>query len=117
MRENFVHLWNKGLMYRGEYMVNWCPSCQTAISDLETIHEAVEGHLWYIRYRVSGSDETLTVATTRPETMLGDTALVVHPDDARYRHLVGKTAILPIMNREIPIWPIPWSTRSSEPAW
>jgi valyl-tRNA synthetase len=103
VRENFVHLWNKGLMYRGEYMVNWCPSCQTAISDLETIHEAVEGSLWHIRYRVAGSDETLTVATTRPETMLGDTALVVHPDDSRYQHLLGKTAILPIMHREIPI--------------
>jgi valyl-tRNA synthetase len=103
VRENFVHLWNKGLMYRGDYMVNWCPSCQTAISDLETIHEAVEGSLWHIRYRVAGSEETLTVATTRPETMLGDTALVVHPDDPRYRHLLGKTAILPIMNREIPI--------------
>jgi valyl-tRNA synthetase len=103
VRENFLHLWNKGLMYRGDYMVNWCPSCQTAISDLETIHEAVEGSLWYIRYRVSDSDETLTVATTRPETMLGDTALVVHPDDKRYQHLLGKTAILPIMNRPIPI--------------
>jgi valyl-tRNA synthetase len=103
VRENFVHLWNKGLMYRGEYMVNWCPSCQTAISDLETIHEAVDGSLWHIRYRVAGSDETLTVATTRPETMLGDTALVVHPDDERYRHLLGQTAILPIMSREIPI--------------
>jgi valyl-tRNA synthetase len=103
VRQNFVHLWNKGLIYRGDYMVNWCPSCQTAISDLETIHEAVEGSLWHIRYRVAGSDETLTVATTRPETMLGDTALVVHPDDPRYRHLLGKTAILPIMNREIPI--------------
>jgi len=103
VRENFVHLWNKGLMYRGEYMVNWCPSCQTAISDLETIHEAVEGSLWHIRYRVVGSEETLTVATTRPETLLGDTALVVHPDDPRYLHLLGKMAILPIMNREIPI--------------
>ena len=103
VRENFIHLWNKGLMYRGDYMVNWCPSCQTAISDLETIHEAVEGSLWHIRYRVAGSDETLTVATTRPETMLGDTALVVHPDDQRYQHLLGKTAILPIMNREIPV--------------
>jgi valyl-tRNA synthetase len=103
VRENFVHLWNKGLIYRGEYMVNWCPSCQTAISDLETIHEAVEGSLWHIRYQVKDSAETLTVATTRPETMLGDTALVVHPDDKRYHHLLGKTAILPIMNREIPI--------------
>jgi valyl-tRNA synthetase len=103
VRETFVRLWDKGLIYRGEYMVNWCPQCQTAISDLETIHEAVEGHLWHIRYQVAGSDETLTVATTRPETMLGDSALVVHPDDPRYLHLHGKTAILPLMNREIPI--------------
>ncbi len=84
-------------------MVNWCPRCQTAISDLETIHEAVEGNLWHIRYKISGSDESVTVATTRPETMLGDTAVFVHPDDARYQHLIGKTAILPIMLREIPI--------------
>jgi valyl-tRNA synthetase len=103
VRENFVHLWNKGLMYRGEYMVNWCPRCQTAISDLETIHEAAEGFLWYIRYQVAGSGETVTVATTRPETMLGDTALVVHPTDPRYLHLQGKTAILPFTHREIPI--------------
>ncbi|HEY6990259.1 MAG TPA: valine--tRNA ligase [Bryobacteraceae bacterium] len=103
VRENFVHLWTKGLIYRGEYIVNWCPRCQTAISDLETIHESVEGHLWHVRYRVSGSDERLVVATTRPETMLGDTALAVHPDDSRYRHLQGKTAILPLLNREIPI--------------
>ncbi len=103
VRENFVHLWTKGLVYRGEYIVNWCPRCQTALSDLETIHESVEGHLWHVRYKVSGSDETLVVATTRPETMLGDTALAVHPDDARYRHLQGKTAILPLLHREIPI--------------
>ncbi len=107
VRENFYHLWSKGLIYRGEYMVNWCPRCQTAISDLETVHEAEEGQLWYIRYPVAGSDETLTVATTRPETMLGDTALVVHPDDERYKHLHGKTAILPIMLREIAILPDP----------
>ncbi len=103
VRETFVRLWDKGLIYRGEYMVNWCPRCQTAISDLETVHETVEGHLWHVRYRVAGSDETLTVATTRPETMLGDTALVVNPEDRRYHHLHGKTAILPLMNREIPI--------------
>jgi valyl-tRNA synthetase len=103
VRENFVHLWTKGLVYRGEYIVNWCPRCQTALSDLETIHESVEGHLWHVRYKVSGSDETLVVATTRPETMLGDTALAVHPEDSRYRHLQGKTAILPLLNREIPI--------------
>ncbi|HEX4773619.1 MAG TPA: valine--tRNA ligase [Bryobacteraceae bacterium] len=103
VREAFVRLWERGLIYRGEYMVNWCPDCQTAISDVETIHEAVEGHLWYIRYPIAGSGESLTVATTRPETMLGDTALMVYPDDARYRHLQGKTAVLPLLGREIPI--------------
>ncbi len=103
VRENFVHLWTKGLVYRGEYIVNWCPRCQTALSDLETIHESVEGNLWHVRYRIAGCDETLVVATTRPETMLGDTALAVHPDDIRYRHLQGKIAILPLLNREIPI--------------
>jgi valyl-tRNA synthetase len=103
VRETFVRLWDKGLIYRGEYMVNWCPQCQTAISDLETMHDAVDSHLWHVRYRVANSGETLTVATTRPETMLGDTALAVHPDDQRYVHLHGKTAILPLMNREIPI--------------
>jgi valyl-tRNA synthetase len=103
VRENFVHLWTKGLVYRGEYIVNWCPRCQTALSDLETIHESVEGHLWHVRYKIPGSGETLVVATTRPETMLGDTALAVHPDDIRYRPLHGKTAILPLLHREIPI--------------
>jgi valyl-tRNA synthetase len=103
VRETFVRLWEKGLIYRGEYMVNWCPGCQTAISDVETIHESVEGSLWHIRYRIADSDETLTVATTRPETMLGDTALMVHPEDDRYKHLHGATAILPILNRPIPI--------------
>jgi valyl-tRNA synthetase len=103
VREAFFRLWNKGLIYRGEYMVNWCPRCQTAISDLETIHETAEGSLWHIRYKVASSDETLTVATTRPETMLGDTALVVHPGDERYKHLHGKTAILPLVGREIAI--------------
>ena len=103
VREAFLRLRNKDLIYRGEYMVNWCPRCQTAISDLETIHEAVDGNLWYIRYAVADSDETLTVATTRPETMLGDTALMVHPDDARYKHLHGKTAVLPLVHRRIAI--------------
>ena len=103
VREAFVRLWDRGLIYRGEYMVNWCPGCQTAISDVETVHEAVEGHLWYIRYALAGADETLTVATTRPETMLGDTALMVHPEDPRYQHWIGKIALLPLMNREIPI--------------
>ncbi len=103
VREVFVRLWDAGLIYRGDYMVNWCPKCGTAISDVETIHEAVEGHLWHIRYRVVNSDESLVVATTRPETMLGDTAVAVNPDDERYRHLIGKHVVLPIMNREIPI--------------
>ncbi len=103
VREAFVRLWEKQLIYRGDYMVNWCPGCQTAISDVETIHEAVDGHLWHIRYRIANSEEALIVATTRPETMLGDTALIVHPEDERYKHLHGKTAVLPLMNREIPI--------------
>ncbi|MGH9584629.1 MAG: valine--tRNA ligase, partial [Bryobacteraceae bacterium] len=103
VRETFVRLWEKGLIYRGEYMVNWCPRCQTAISDVETTHAAIESHLWHIRYAISGSRESLSVATTRPETMLGDTALAIHPDDTRYKHLVGKTAVLPLLGREIPI--------------
>ena len=103
VREAFVRLWDKGLIYRGEYMVNWCPDCQTAISDLETIHEAAPGHLWHVRYAIAGSNETLTVATTRPETILGDTALAVHPEDNRYTHLVGKTATLPLLGRTIPV--------------
>jgi len=103
VRETFVRLWDKGLIYRGEYMVNWCPRCQTAISDLETLHEPVEGHLWHVRYAVVGSDEFVTVATTRPETILGDTAVAVHPDDKRYLHLHGKTVRLPLLGREIPV--------------
>ncbi len=103
VRETFVQLWEKGLIYRGEYMVNWCPDCQTAISDVETIHEATPGHLWHIRYPLTDGEGSLTVATTRPETMLGDTALVVHPEDERYKHLIGKTVRLPLTGREIPI--------------
>jgi valyl-tRNA synthetase len=103
VREVFVRLWEAGLLYRGEYMVNWCPSCQTAISDLETTHDSEAGFLWHIRYPLAGSNESLVVATTRPETMLGDTAVAVNPDDARYQHLVGKHVRLPIAGREIPI--------------
>jgi valyl-tRNA synthetase len=103
VRETFVRLWEAGLIYRGDYMVNWCPDCQTAISDVETIHEAVPGHLWHLRYPVVGSDQSLVLATTRPETMLGDTAVAVHPDDERYRALVGKSVRLPLVGREIPI--------------
>src|SRR4051794_11653458 len=103
VREIFVRLFEKGLIYRGEYMVNWCPRCHTALSDLETVHEETAGHMWHIAYPVTGSDERLVVATTRPETMLGDTAVAIHPEDARYKHLHGKTVLLPLMNREIPI--------------
>ncbi len=103
VRETFVRLWEAGLIYRGDYMVNWCPDCHTAISDVETIHEAVAGHLWHIRYPVVGSDESVVLATTRPETMLGDTAVAVHPDDTRYKHLIGRKVRLPVANREIPV--------------
>ncbi|MHB8527644.1 MAG: valine--tRNA ligase [Candidatus Acidiferrales bacterium] len=101
--EAFLRLYRQGLIYRGRYMVNWCPRCQTALSDLETVHEAREGKLWFIRYPIAGSNEMITVATTRPETMLGDTAVAVHPEDERYKHLIGKMAVLPLMNREIPV--------------
>jgi len=101
--EVFVRLYEEGLIYRGHYMVNWCPNCQTTLSDLEVVHEERQGSLWHVRYPVVGSTESLVVATTRPETMLGDTAVAVHPEDERYRHLVGKKALLPLMNREIPI--------------
>jgi valyl-tRNA synthetase len=103
VREVFVRLYEEGLIYRGKYIVNWCPRCGTAISDLEVKHEEVQGKLYEIRYPVIGSDEYITVATTRPETMLGDTAVAVHEKDERYRHLHGKKVRLPLMNREIPI--------------
>ncbi len=103
VRETFVSLYEKGLIYRGEYMVNWCPRCRTAISDLETVHEETAGHLWHIRYPVVGSDRYLIVATTRPETMLGDTAVAINARDERYFDLHGKTVRLPLMDREIPI--------------
>jgi valyl-tRNA synthetase len=103
VREVFVRLHEEGLIYREKRMVNWCPGCRTVLSDLEVVHEEKQGHLWYIRYPVAGSKEYLVVATTRPETMLGDTAVAVHPEDERYKHLLGKKAVLPLMNREIPI--------------
>jgi valyl-tRNA synthetase len=99
----FVTLYNEGLIYRSDYIVNWCPRCHTALSDLEVEHEDVEGGFYKILYPVKGTDVKLTVATTRPETMLGDTAVAVHPDDDRYKHLIGKTVLLPLVNREIPI--------------
>jgi valyl-tRNA synthetase len=101
--EAFLRLYREGLIYRGRYMVNWCPRCQTAISDLEVVHNERTGNLWHIRYPVTGTKEFWVVATTRPETMLGDTAVAVHPEDERYAHLVGKTVTLPLMNREIPV--------------
>jgi len=103
VREVFVRLYEKGLIYRGEYMVNWCPRCKTALSDLEVAHSEQPGHLWHIRYPVVGADRYLVVATTRPETMLGDTAVAVNPMDKRYLALHGKTVMLPLMEREIPI--------------
>ena len=103
VREAFVRLYEQGLIYRGAYIVNWCPRCQTAISDLEVAHEEQQGKLWEIRYPVLGSDEFLTVATTRPETMLGDVAVAVNPLDERYTHLHGKMLRLPLVGREIPV--------------
>jgi valyl-tRNA synthetase len=103
VREVFVRLYEEGLIYRGHYLINWCPSCLTTLSDLEVVHEERSGHLWHIRYPVSNSKEYVVVATTRPETMLGDTAVAVHPEDERYKHLVGERVILPLMNREIPV--------------
>jgi valyl-tRNA synthetase len=104
VREVFVRLYEKGLIYRGNYLVNWCPKCHTAISDIEVEHENHAGHLWHIKYPIIDSDEFLVVATTRPETMLGDTGVAVHPDDKRYHHLLGKMVNLPLMNRAIPIF-------------
>jgi valyl-tRNA synthetase len=101
--EVFVRLYEEGLIYRGEYIVNWCPRCKTAISDLEVVYKTNHGKLWYIKYPVVNSSEFVTVATTRPETMLGDAAVAVHPEDERYRHLIGKTVLLPILQREIPV--------------
>jgi valyl-tRNA synthetase len=103
VREVFVRLYEEGLIYRGNYIVNWCPWHETAISDLEVKHEEVSGKLWEIRYPVMGTNQFITVATTRPETMLGDTAIAVNAKDERYTHLHGKKVLLPLMNREIPI--------------
>ncbi len=104
VKEVFVNLYNKGLIYQGERLINWCPHCLTSISDAEVEFEEQDGSLWYIRYPIKDSDEYITVSTTRPETMLGDTGVCVAPDDERYAHLVGKTAVLPLVGREIPIF-------------
>ena len=99
----FKELYDKGYIYKGKRMINWCPCCKTSISDAEVEYDEEETSLWHIKYKVVGEDKYVTVATTRPETMLGDTAVAVHPDDKRYKDLVGKKCILPIMNKEIPI--------------
>ena len=101
--EEFVNLYNDGLIYKGKRMTNWCPNCHTALSDAEVEYEEEASHLWHIRYQIKDTDKYVIVATTRPETMLGDTAVAVHPDDERYKDIVGKTCILPIVNREITI--------------
>ena len=103
VRTAFVQLYNDGLIYRGEYMVNWCPNCQTVVSDLEVEPVEIDGNFYHIKYPIKESGESVEIATTRPETMLGDTAVAVHPEDTRYQHLIGKTAILPILERELPI--------------
>ena len=103
VKEVFVRLYEKGLIYRGERIVNWCPKCLTSISDAEVEYEDQAGHFWHLRYPLADGSGYLELATTRPETMLGDTAVAVHPDDERYKSLVGKTLILPIVHREIPI--------------
>lgn len=103
VKEQFVRLYEKGLIYRGKRMVNWCPNCNTTISDVEVEYREENTHLWHIKYKVKDEDKYIIVATTRPETILGDTAVAVHPDDERYKDLVGKKCILPIMNKEIPI--------------
>ncbi|MCI8650394.1 MAG: valine--tRNA ligase [Anaerotruncus sp.] len=103
VREVFVNLFEKGLIYRGERIINWCPHCKTSISDAEVEYDEKDGFFWHINYPIVGTDEVLEIATTRPETMLGDTAVAVHPDDERYKHLVGKMVLLPIVNKEIPV--------------
>ena len=103
VREVFVELFSKGLIYRGNYIINWCPQCQTTISDVEVEHVDREGHLYHLRYPVKDSEEFIIVATTRPETMLGDTAVAVNPRDERYRDMVGKTLLLPLTDKEIPV--------------
>ena len=103
VKEVFVRLYEKGLIYRGKRMINWCPDCNTSISDAEVEYEEESTHLWHIKYKIKGSEDYIIVATTRPETMLGDTGVAVNPSDDRYKHLIGKKVILPIMNKEIPI--------------
>ena len=103
VREVFVRLYQEGLIYRGHYIINWCPRCTTALSDLEVEHQEHSASLYYVRYPLADGDGFITVATTRPETMLGDTAVAVHPEDQRFRHLVGRSCILPLVGRRLPI--------------
>ncbi len=103
VREAFCRLYEKGLIYRGSRIINWCPDCRTALSDEEVAYSEDRGNFWYFRYPVKDSDDSITIATTRPETMLGDTAVAVNPEDGRYAHLVGKTLVLPLVGREIPV--------------
>ena len=103
VKEVFVKLYEKGLIYKGAYIVNWCPRCQSAISDVETEYETEQGHLWEISYPLKGESGAIIVATTRPETMFGDVAIAVHPDDHKYSELIGKTVVIPLSGREIPI--------------
>ncbi|MCB2052574.1 MAG: class I tRNA ligase family protein, partial [Novosphingobium sp.] len=104
VRHMFKRLHDKGLIYRGERLISWCPRCMTALSDLEVVHKDVQSHLWHLAYPLDEDPSIkIIVATTRPETMLGDTAVAVHPDDERYQHLIGKMLKLPITNRLIPI--------------
>lgn len=104
VREVFATLYEEGLIYQGRRITNWCPNCNTAISDIEVEHKTEKGHLWHLRYKVDGEDRYVEIATTRPETMFGDTGVAVHPNDARYKDLVGKTLILPIAERKIPLF-------------
>jgi valyl-tRNA synthetase len=101
--ETFVRLFNEGLIYRGKRLVNWDPKLNTAVSDLEVVQEEEDGFMWHIRYPLADGSDSLVVATTRPETMLGDTAVMVHPEDERYKHMIGKMVKLPLTDREIPI--------------
>ena len=103
VKEVFIRLYEKGYIYKGSRIINWCPVCQTSISDAEVEYEDQAGHFWHINYPIVGTDKCIEIATTRPETMLGDTAIAVHPDDERYKDLVGKMVLLPIVNKEIPI--------------
>ena len=103
VEEVFISLYEKGYIYKGSRIINWCPVCKTSLSDAEVEHEEQEGHFWHIKYPIVGTDDYLEIATTRPETMLGDTAIAVHPDDERYKDLVGKKCLLPLTDREIPI--------------